>query len=243
MTISIVSPTASFSRRLQVYDIPALDRNHVLALFGENQAKSLINLNSSQPDGALLGTATFSNEGVKVAGNTNSLRFKGFRPPSGAACTQMILYRTGATLGNAGLLNLWGESQMENDAFGRRVIASAPNALPIYASIPGPTDAVANRGQEVNTEYLLSFTRAASGGTSVLRRHNADGTVAMASPVSPATTATLPYSSDVVLDVGRSLDATQRSVTIRSVGLWTGAMTEAEVVACAKFMYELGHAA
>lgn len=241
MTLSIIVPSVRFPTRAQLYDIPSLAKNHVFALFGENDQRSLVNLNSSQPDGVIVGSAQFSKDGVKVTGNTSAVRFKGFSAPSGAGCTELVLYKTGSVVGNSGIVSLWSEASLGGDTLNRRILALNASGSNIYSSNPGATDAASNRPQAGNTEYLLSFTRAPQGGTSVLRRHNPDGSVAASSPVGAATTPALAYAPDAVFDIGMSPDASQVGVTVRSAGLWTGTMSEAEVAAAAAFMYQVAH--
>lgn len=241
MTLSIIIPNIRFPRRTQLYDVPSLSKNHVFSVYGEDQEKSLVNLNVSQPDGFVFGSADFSDKGVKILGNTNSIRYPMSRPLSSDGCTLMAMYRTDSTVGDSGIVSLWSTNTTWTDNLNRRIIGLTSKGNPIYSSNPGATDDSSLRPQSGNTEYLISMTRAAKGSPSVLRRHNADGSVAVSSPINENTSTSLTYAADAVFDVGMASTFNQIGVFVKGAAMWTGAMTEAEVVAAAAFMYQVTH--
>jgi hypothetical protein len=240
LTLSIIVPNVSFSHKVQLYDIPAINKNHVFSVYGSNSVKSLSNLNISQPDGVVVGDVSFTSSGVKVTGNTNSIRYRGITP-SPQGCTMMVMYKTGSTVGDAGMVSLWGESLLSADTLNRRILGLTVSSQAVYSSNPGATDSATLRPQVGGTEYLLSMTRAVKGTPSVLRRHNPDGSVAFASPINENTATALTYASDAVFDVGMASMASQTGVFIKGAALWTGAMTDEDITAAAALMYSITH--
>lgn len=239
MTLSIVVPNVTFTRRTQLYDIPALAKNHVFALFGANRDRSLINLNASQPNGILVGEAAFSTDGALVLGKTNALRFKGLRALDGAGCTLMVMFKTGPTIGDAGMASLWSEAQLSADSMARRIYSIWAAGGTSFNGVPGVTSAASARQMTANTEYLLSLTRAAKGTASQLRVHRADGSVLSTHSITEYAGSVLPYSADPVLDIGSASSEGQVGVYIKGAALWSGAMSEADIASGAALMYQL----
>lgn len=238
MTLSIIVPDVRFSRRSQVLNIPAIAKNHVFSVFGADRDRSLMNMNVSEQNAVLVGTADFSKDGVLIKGNTNSVRFKGLRQPSSQGCTLMVVFKTGPVAGDAGLVSLWSEAQQSADPFVRRLFSTTAGGMPVFNSAPAATTANSNRPLQPNTEYILSMTRAIQGTPSQIRQHNLDGTVAVSSPLPEYVGMSLPYAADTVFDVGLSSSGTQLGVYIRGVALWTGAITETDIAAAAALLYQ-----
>lgn len=243
MTLSIIVPNVTFPRRTQLYKIPALDRNHVFALFGASRDKSLINLNASQPNGIVTGEVEFSAEGLLTLGNSNGVRFKGFKTPNFAGVTMMVAFKTGARAGDAGLVSLWSEVAMAADSRTRRIFVSGNNGNANYMGIPELLTPLASRTLTPDTEYIMSLTRTIKGTTSQLRVHNSDGSVASFHGITEMTENTMPYATDVVFDVGRAANVAQIGAYVKSAALWSGIMTEAEIAAAAALMYQITHPA
>lgn len=242
MALSIVVPDVKFSRRSQVLNIPAISKNHVFAVFGPERDRSLANLNIGEANGIVVGSVEFSADGALVTGNTNAIRFKGLRQPNGKGCTQMAIFKTGPVAGEAGVCNFWSESQQTNDSFQRRIYNALTNGVAHYHSFPPANDPVTSRKLLANTEYVLSLTRAVQGTPSVLRLHNPDGSVAMASPINEYVGTNLPYAADVCFDIGVSASSAQVGVYMRAVALWTGEMSEADISAGAALLYQTSRA-
>lgn len=238
MTLSIIVPNVKFARRTQLFNIPALAKNHVFAVFGASREKSLINLNASEPNAVVVGDVAFSAEGARVLGNTNAIRFKGFKVPSSAGCTLMVAFKTGATAGNAGLVNLWSESALGLDGTARRIFTIL-EGVASYNGVPGSTTPNSNRPLLPNTEYLLSLTRAVESMVSQLRLHNPDGSVALSSPIPAFVGPSMPYAADAVFDIGLSPNGAQQGVYVKGAALWSGVMTEADIAAGASLMYQV----
>lgn len=242
MTLSIIVPNVQFARRTQLYSIPALAKNHVFAVFGASREKSLINLNASQPNGQVVGSVAFSAEGILVLGKTNALRFKGLRTPDAAGCTLMVAFKTGKTSGDAGLVSLWSEATQMDDSLARRIYSIWASGTTSFNGVPGVTTAVGGRTLVPDTEYVLSLTRAAKGTASQMRVHNPDGSVAAAHAITEYAGSALPYSSDPVFDIGTASSATQVGAYIKGAALWSGSISEADIVAGAALMYQVTHA-
>lgn len=243
MTLSIIVPNVTFPRRTQLYKIPALDRNHVFALFGASREKSLINLNASQPNGVVVGEVEFSAEGLFTLGNSNGVRFKGFRTPNFAGCTLMVAFKTGARAGDAGLVSLWSEASQSSDTLARRIYSTVNGGSANYNGVPGVLTAMADRLLTPDTEYIMSLTRAIKGATSQLRVHKPDGSVALIHGITELPNTTLPYATDVVFDVGTASNVAQIGAYVKCAALWSGSMTEAEIASGAALMYQVTHPA
>lgn len=238
MTLSIIVPNIRFSRRTQLYTIPALAKNHVFAVFGESRERSLVNLNASEPNGAVVGEVSFTAEGARVSGKTNSIRFKGFKAPSAGGCTIMVAFKTGPVVGDAGLASLWGESSQGSDAFNRRIYTTTSNGEATYNSTPAANSANNNRPLLPNTEYIISMTRAVQGTPSQLRQHAADGTTSVLSTIAEYVGNALPYAADVVFDIGISSSPSQVGVFLKGAAFWSGPMSDADISAGAALLYQ-----
>lgn len=243
MTLSIIVPNVQFAKRTQLYAIPALDRNHVFAVFGASRERSLNNLNVSKPSGSVVGSVAFAADGVRVLGNVNAVRFAGLTGLSGQGCTIMAVFKTPAVPSIAGVVSLWAQSALAADSLSRRILlAQASPTDPVYYnSSPGATDTIAAKTIAPNKEYVLSLTRGPQGSVSQLRLHNADGSVALYSPITELGVPVMPYAADTVFDIGMSSAANQAGVVVKGAGLWSGIMTEAEIAAAAAFMYQATH--
>lgn len=241
MTLSIIIPNVQFAKRTQLYDIPALDRNHVLAVFGANRDRSLTNLNISKPNGSVVGDVAFAADGARVLSNVNAIRFAGLTNISGQGCTLMAAFKTGPTVSNAGIVNLWGQSLLSGDSLQRRLFTTqaVPTGAVQYNSTPGATDTVESRNIVANKEYLLSLTRGPTGVASRIRLHNPDGSVVLYSPIAELVGPTVPYAADTVFDIGTSSAADQVGVVMKGAGLWSGIMTEAEISSAAALLYQI----
>lgn len=240
MTLSIVVPGVQFPKRTQIYDIPALNRNHVFSVFGASQNRSLVNLNISEVAGVIVGNVAFSSEGANIVGNTNAIRFKGFNKSlNTSACTLMALFKTGPALGDAGVISLWSEATMSADTYARRINTTISGSTPVYNSTPTPSSTATTRPVAANTEYILSMTRSIQGAASLLRLHNTDGSVALVSPIAEYVGTALPYAADTVFDIGISSSAAQKGVFMKGAALWTGVMTDAEITSAASLMYQI----
>ncbi|HDS1793002.1 hypothetical protein [Pseudomonas putida] len=241
MTLSIIIPNIKFPRRTQLYSIPALAKNHVFSFFGASREKSLVNHNASQPHGIVVGDVAFSADGLLVLGKTNALRFKGLRAPDPAGCTILVAFKTGKTIGDAGLVSYWSEASMFDDSLARRIYSIWTSTSTTFNGVPGVTSAAAGRVITPDTEYILSLTRASKGNVSQLRVHNPDGSVASTHAITEYAGTTLPYASDVVFDIGTGSSAAQVGAYIKGAALWSGILSEAEIAAGAALMYQVIH--
>ncbi|MPS97515.1 MAG: hypothetical protein E2581_03240 [Pseudomonas sp.] len=243
MTLSIITPDIRFPNRTQLYDLPAIEKNHAFAIFGASRDRSLVNLNASQPNGVVVGEVAFTEEGALVLGNTNAIRFELLRAPGSAGCTILVSLKTRQTIGDAGFASLWSKSQLNSDSMARRLYSVIDTGVTTFNSVPGVTSAASGRVMAASTEYLLSLTRAAKGTPSRLRVHNSDGSVATTHSITEYAGSALPYAADPVFDIGTASSSAQVGAYIKGAALYTGSMSESEISSAAALLYQLTHPA
>lgn len=237
MTFSIIIKDVKFTRRAALYDIPRADIARVFGVFGRTAGRTVAN-HTGLGDGAINGSVSIIEDGVRVTGNANSVRFSNGVPVDVAGHTMIAVFKTPAAIGTAGVISLWEGLVGNAGASASRISIVKPGdgSAPFINSTMTLTTEVAGRLVEPNTLYIVSAMNNGYSGVRELCIHNPDGSV-MSTHAAVPVAGSIGYPDNPVVDVGMSTSAQQVGVDVLSAGLWMGVMTQAERNAAAALLY------